>query len=130
MKEDFKAARERFRSLSFRRIFGGPNETWYRLFIGRRIRAVFPASHFSCHSNVTWPSTPVASSSTDFSMESCNVCGGTEADGLVGIGPGLMMIDTEIDWIQYNSCDLWYHRLCLKINDADDIGDEYYCPSC
>ena len=74
--------------------------------------------------------TPAASSSTDSSLEPCNICGGTEANGSVGIGLGLRMISTDIEWVQCNSCDLWYHYLWLKIEDSEEIGDEFYCPCC
>ena len=74
--------------------------------------------------------TPFPKPSSDSSLDFCNICKGTEENGLFWIGLGLGIIDEEVDWVQCNTCDNWYHLLCLDIEDPEDIGDEYYCPNC
>ena len=73
---------------------------------------------------------PSANPSCDSSLDVCNICKGTEENRFVGIGLGMRIIDEEVDWVQCNACDKWYHLLCLDIDDPDDIGEEYYCPNC
>ena len=73
---------------------------------------------------------PSANPSCDSSLDVCNICKGTEENRLVGIGLGMRIIDEEVDWVQCNACDKWYHLLCLDIDDPEDIGEEYYCPNC
>ena len=74
--------------------------------------------------------TPSASTSGDSSKGACHICQGTGDNGLVGIGLGLKIIDEVVEWVQCDSCDNWFHILCLDINDLDDIGEEFYCPDC
>ena len=100
----------------------------------RRPNRYFPATlHQKTWSRVPHQpptATPAAGSSTDSSLEPCNICGGTEANGLVGIGLGLRMTSKDVEWVQCNSCDPWYHYLCLNIEDSEEIGKEFYCPCC
>ena len=63
-------------------------------------------------------------------VESCNICKGTEQNRIVGIGIGLRMIDEEVDWVQCDGCDKWYHLLCLEIHDPEEIGDIWHCDQC
>ena len=73
---------------------------------------------------------PAATSSTDSSLEPCSICFGTEANGLVGIGIGLKMPDEDVVWVQCDTCEKWYHLLCLDIEDPEDLGAEFHCPDC
>ena len=37
----------------------------------------------------------------------------------------------NIKWVLCEGCDLWYHLICLGINDVDIHPErEFYCPSC
>ena len=74
--------------------------------------------------------TPSATTSSDSSKGACHICQGTGENGLVGIGLRLRIIDEDIEWVQCDSCDNWFHILCLDINDLEDIGEEFYCPDC
>ena len=64
------------------------------------------------------------------SVECCHVCKGTERTALWGLSLGLRIIEEELDWVQCENCDRWYHLLCLNIDDHDDIGDTWVCEIC
>ena len=76
------------------------------------------------------PVFPAASPSASSSEDHCKVCNGTEENRLVGVGLGLRIVDEEVDWVQCDKCDSWYHLLCLEIDDPEDIVDEWVCPEC
>ena len=71
---------------------------------------------------------PLIPTSSD--AESCPVCHGTEENRLVGIGLSMRMVDIEIEWVQCQNCDRWYHLLCLDTEDPEDIGEVWYCTDC
>ena len=70
--------------------------------------------------------TQTATSSEDH----CSVCNGTDANRSVGVGLGIRIIDEQIEWVQCDMCDSWYHLLCLEIDDPEDIAEEWVCPEC
>ena len=71
------------------------------------------------------------SSSTHIQDDFCVICGGTEIDGLVGIGIQHQMSSEDIAWICCEICDLWHHVECMGL-DPDDISvdNPRYCPDC
>ena len=45
--------------------------------------------------------------------------------------PCLLPDEEVLDWIQCDSCDLWYHQGCVSIKKEEaDIVETYSCPSC
>ena len=76
------------------------------------------------------PVFPAASSSASSLEDYCKVRNGTEENRLVGLGLGLRIVDEEVEWVQCDKCDSWYHLLCLEIDDPEDIAGEWVCPEC
>ena len=70
-------------------------------------------------------------SSTQIQEDFCVICGGTEENGLVGIGVQLQMSSEDIAWVCCEICDQWHHVECMGL-DLDDVDgdDPWYCPDC
>ena len=43
--------------------------------------------------------------------DSCDICGYTEDEGIVGIGVGIALPPGDIGWIQCEGCLKWFHLL-------------------
>ena len=74
------------------------------------------------------PARPESSGESDVA---CPICGGTEENGIVGIGVGMNMQSQEISWVQCDICELWHHTDCVGL-DKDEIAEdvEWLCENC
>ena len=43
---------------------------------------------------------------------------------------GICHLDASSDSVGCDRCDTWYHGDCLKIENLDDLGDEWFCKNC
>ena len=80
--------------------------------------------------DIDTPTSTVPTSSTvgsDESDEICEICGFSDESGLVGIGLGVP-VEGDIDWVQCDLCDKWYHLLCLALSkDGIPTDSHWYC---
>ena len=61
----------------------------------------------------------------------CQICQGTEENCIVGIGIGLKVKSTQINWIQCDKCDQWSHMECVGIAENEIEEDtDWYCTDC
>ena len=83
--------------------------------------------------DIDTPTSTVPTSSTvgsDESDEICEICGFSDESGLVGIGLGVP-VEGDIDWVQCDLCDKWYHLLCLALTkDEIPTDSHWYCERC
>ena len=63
-------------------------------------------------------------------VDSCEICGYTEDEGIVGIGLGIALPPGDIGWVQCEFCSKWYHLLCLGVDEEDLPDDEWNCGKC
>ena len=63
--------------------------------------------------------------------EACPLCGWTKENGIVGIGIGILLDASDIQWVQCKSCTSWYHMECLGM-ESEDVGpdDDWFCDVC
>ena len=73
---------------------------------------------------------PATSTATSDNIDHCHVCKGTEENRLVGIGLGIKFVDNEVNWLECDGCDRWYHLLCIDVEDPDDLGEQWFCNLC
>ena len=62
--------------------------------------------------------------------DSCDICGYSEDEGIVGIGLGIALPPGDIEWVQCERCLKWYHLLCLGLVEEDLTEEEWYCSEC
>ena len=43
---------------------------------------------------------------------------------------GICRNDASIDSVGCDRCDTWFHSDCLKIENLDELGDEWFCQTC
>ena len=42
-----------------------------------------------------------------------------------------MFIGEEVDWVQCDKCEEWFHLICLGVDKKDlDEDDDFVCPPC
>ena len=75
------------------------------------------------------PLTPTTSLALEVA-DSCDICGYTEDEGIVGIGVGIALPPGDIGWVQCEGCLEWFHLLCLGIEEEDLTEDEWHCGKC
>ena len=74
------------------------------------------------------PLTPTTSLAVEVA-DSCDICGYTEDEGIVGIGLDIALPPGDIGWVQCEGCLKWFHLLCLGIEE-DLTEDEWHCGKC
>ena len=61
--------------------------------------------------------------------DSCDICGYTEDEGIVGICLGIALPPGDIGWVQCDKYLKWFHHLCLGVEE-DLIEDDWICSEC
>ena len=74
------------------------------------------------------PQSPTTSRAED--DDSCDICGYTEEEGIVGIGLGMALPSRDIEWVQCDKCMKWYHLLCLGVEGEDLPEGNWLCGKC
>ena len=62
--------------------------------------------------------------------DTCDICGYTEDEGIVGIGLGIALPPGDILWVQCEVCSTWFHLLCLGIEEEDLPAGAWRCGKC
>ncbi|ORY03104.1 Clavaminate synthase-like protein [Basidiobolus meristosporus CBS 931.73] len=69
-----------------------------------------------------WPTN--ADTAPQLNVETCPLCPPENHTSISWTG----RIET---WLQCDSCEVWYHAACLKLNEAEcEQFDQYHCPNC
>ena len=55
----------------------------------------------------------------DTDDDACPICGGTEENCIVGIGIGLQLDTSDIQWVECAHCTSWFHLECVGIEIHD-----------
>lgn len=63
-------------------------------------------------------------------VDSCELCGGTDANRLVGFGTRARFRKGDIDWLNCKKCKKWFHLFCLGLEKQDGPEEEWFCDYC
>ena len=90
-----------------------------------------PTSSTAPHTDVDeYPLPPAISLAIEISKDSCDLCGFTDKEGLVGIGLGVPIPPGKLKWVQCETCSRWFHLLCLGIENSGLPKGPYMCDYC
>ena len=89
-------------------------------------RAPLTESDTDSEEELQSPTTTLAEESTD----TCDICGYTEDEGIVGIGLGIALPPGDILWVQCEVCSTWFHLLCLGVEEEDLPAGAWRCGKC
>ena len=76
------------------------------------------------------PQLPTTSLAVEDTDGSCEICGYTEDEGIVGIGLGITLPAGDILWVECADCFKWFHILCLGIEEEDLSEGDWRCGKC
>ena len=89
-------------------------------------RAPLTDIHTDSEEELHSPKTTLAEEGTD----SCDICGYTEDEGIVGIGLGMALPTGDILWVSCEKCFKWFHILCLGVEEEDLPAGDWRCGKC
>ena len=90
------------------------------------IRALLTDIHTDSEELQSPTTTPLAEEGTG----SCDICGYTEDEGIVGFGLGMALPAGDILWVSCEKCLKWFHLLCLGVEEEDLPAGDWRCGKC
>ena len=76
------------------------------------------------------PQLPTTSLAVEDTDGSCEICGYTEDEGIVGIGLGIALPAGDILWVECADSFKWFHILCLGKEEEDLPEGDWRCGKC
>ena len=73
---------------------------------------------------------PTTTTLAEEGTDSCDICGYTEGEGIVGIGLGVALPAGDILWVSCEKCLKWFHLLCLGVEEEDLPAGDWRCGKC